>query len=151
MLSQLHGKYLLFCRIGRNIEHYIEMHWRTEFFKNRNDLHTPRGRAPLVQYHWLKKYLSFPGKIIEAERGHTGKERADVTKREGITVRMENDSFEGKGRERGRRESRNIGKPAARQDKTFHKTDIDSVLPGAHVDVNRESSPECSSRTPAEG
>lgn len=51
MLSQLHGKYLLFCRIGRNIEHYIEMHWRTEFFKNCNDLHTPWGRAPLVQYH----------------------------------------------------------------------------------------------------
>lgn len=39
--------------------------------------------------------------------------------------------IEGKGRGGGRaRKGRNIGKRAARRDKTFHKTDIDSVLLG---------------------
>lgn len=63
-----------------------------------------------------------------------------MMKREGITARIKDDrSRRERGRERGGGVERNIGKLAARQDKTFHKTDIDSVLPGRHVDVNRES------------
>ena len=105
-----------------------------------------KERASLIPY-WLKKYVSFSEReIIEAKR--------NCMKKNSLTWWSERERWRWRMIVRRKRSwtrqarvERNIGKLAARQDKTFHKTDIDSVLLGAHVDVNRGSSPECSSKT----
>lgn len=99
-----------------------------------------RNHTHIHTHTSLKKYISFSRRCNRSEtQGKNG--RRDEAKRnngENIGNDSSGAKIANEADESRTRVERNIGKLAARQDKTFHKTDIDSVLPRRHADVNRE-------------